>query len=87
MDITSLESLKKIYPEEHDIELAIKYVLQYCNENRPYSYNDYMERIFNRSLDDVLKAHWERHSHPVKHWDADLQTYVTEDEGKHGRKK
>ena len=57
MDITSLESLKKIYPEEHDIELAIKYVLQYCNENRPYSYNDYMEKSFNDSLVSIVRFH------------------------------
>ena len=72
---------------EEEIVASIRCVREYCKKHGVFAYNDYMERSFNRSLDDVLKAQWERHSHPVKHWDADLQTYVTEDEGKHGRKK
>tara|TARA_R100000656_G_scaffold123497_1_gene100130 strand:+ start:316 stop:561 length:246 start_codon:yes stop_codon:yes gene_type:complete len=57
MIIKSLEEFGKLYPKEHDIELAIKYVLQYCNCFGPFSYNNYMERSFKDSLVSIVRFH------------------------------
>jgi len=42
--------------EQYEIVKSIKCVREYCKEHGVFAYNDYMERSFNRSLDEVLKV-------------------------------
>jgi hypothetical protein len=42
--------------EEHIVE-SVKYVMRYSIKNGVFAYNDYMERSFLRSLEEVIKFH------------------------------
>ena len=44
--------------EQYEIVKSIKCVREYCKEHGVFAYNDYMERSFNRSLDDILKVYY-----------------------------
>ena len=44
--------------EQYEIEASIRCIREYCKENKVFAYNDYMERSFNRSLDEVLKVYY-----------------------------
>jgi len=46
---------------KQEIVDSIRCIRRYCKEHGVFAYNDYMERSFNRSLDDVLKAHREQY--------------------------
>ena len=37
---------------------ATKFLIEYCKENRPFSYNDYMERNSFETLESILRFHY-----------------------------
>ena len=52
--------------EQYEIEASITCIREYCKEHKVFAYNDYMERSFNHSLDEVLKVYWEQHFESIE---------------------
>ena len=51
------ENIGRNMEDKIDVVQATEFLIEYCKKNRPFSYNDYMERSAFETLKSILRFH------------------------------